>query len=731
MNTLPTSIVDLHTIPYDSTIVKLNINYNMVDNIVPGLIGINLRPHQQTVIRALIDIENKKVIKRKITKHRKSTISTYYSSAMVLSEPFGTGKTFEILALILLNKNPVCLPQYSSIGDILVKKEFIGDNALISCNLIVVGNSVVDQWAYQISTHTNLKMFIAVHYEHIIKLQKLIENGAINNYDVVILKNGAVTGKFDCCKKEFNSTINVVNKITGSRVWLRFILDDFDTSNTSAGAFAINALSTIYVSATQKRAMVDKAKYSSNNNLVKIINKATQIRVVGCVNDSILYSHFNVCNENKFVEQSSNVTIINQHKYVFANPDDNFIRLIGVVGDDMSNNLMEMLNGDAINTAAATVGIRTTSIADIFQRVLNNQYDDYIKNVNAKELTLKFKEYINELPPHEKVKQHSLNKLLPLKNKILSGELNMKSFKYHSLSLEAHINSIMEDFQSEITKVGLAIQRVIDNAKEGMCQICCEELQSIDTFIVKCCGIILCDQCGIKGNHFNTGYNRKDNQTSVVGKCANCHTSIRFDRDLIFLDKNFSIESLLNARGTETEPIIKEEIIEESEPDEIKNPKLRALLHIIKGKPVGSRQDCNIYIDKLLKGVRDIPPTESKNKTVVFASFKETICLIEKFFKEQNIDYIQLHGSASDLAKQIADFKKGPIGVLLINTTQHCAGINLEFCDNLVLFHHITDKNVIGQVVARGQRMLRKSNLQLHFLQYKNEELYTSKYNTH
>ena len=430
-----------------------------------------------------------------------------------------------------------------------------------------------------------------------------------------------------------------------------------------------------------------------------------------------LYSRF------KFVENSTNVTIVNQYKYVYKNPDDNFIRLIGAVGDEGAHAIMEMLNGDAINTAADTIGIHTNSIADIFQRVLDNKYDDYIKSGEILNVIKNVRAMLPDLPRHPMNKSHSVTKLTVLKSKIKSGTITLNQIKYYSGAFEEMVNELHRESVVKLEESGKSISRVIDNAKEGMCQICCMPLDSIDTFIVKCCGIILCADCGVLGTNLKQGYDRKENKNAVVGSCANCKAAINMQRDFIFLDKDFSIESIISAKGTETAPkIAPVEIVTDSE---IKNPKLRALLSIIKGEYIADKIPCDIKIERLLSGVRDIPAVGKK--VVVFASFNETLQLIENFLCEQGIDYLRLKGNNNEMAETIKLFRT-TANVLLINSSHHCAGINIEFCDHMVLFHHIMDSNVIGQVVARGQRMMRKSNLQLHFLQYKNEEYITGKH---
>jgi SNF2 family DNA or RNA helicase len=720
-------------------IIELNDKSPMVDANIDGLKDITLMLHQRTVVYSMLELENIRRVVIPADGRKQKEDKYYQSSALVLSEAFGSGKTYDILAMILLRPIPKAIPEIINVHsdthvyrhtktNVTIRKLYTSNNALIRPNLIVVGGSVLNQWMNVIKNHTNLKMFIISDCFAARTFNELIKNNKINHYDVVLAKNGYISAHLDGFDKEYNSIISVINKYTGNRCWSRVFYDDFDTIRIPPDAYAINALFTVYVSATEKRNSASTPK-PTGDNIIEYINSKSRIMLNGVANDNCLMKLFNVRNNKKFINESTSITRINQYRYVYKNPDDNFIRLIGALGDDNTNTLIEMLNGDAINTAADTVGIKTKSIADIFQRVLDNKYNDYIKAshiVNV--LNFVRTEVLSLLNPHPKGKQHPQTKLQKIRTYILnSKDINIDHIhnllKYHSGTLIELINALEIEAKKELEETGKAITRVMDNAKEGMCQICCAELNSIDTFIMKCCGIILCDACGVHGTHLKKGYDRKSNQTSVVGSCANCRASVRLDRDFIFLNKNFSLEDLLNAKGTETD-IIDDKPAPVSEPDkdEITNPKLNALLKIIRGEVPPNREKCDIKIERLLEGVKDIQTVGKK--VVVFAAFNETLHLIEEFLCAQGIDYLRLGGTHNEIERAVNTFRDS-INVLLINSRQQCAGLNLEFCDHMVLFHHITDKNVIGQVVARGQRMKRKSNLQLHFLQYNNEEYLT------
>lgn len=695
-------------------LITLNDDSPKVDMVVPGLRDIYLRPHQQTIVHAMLAYEDARAVRNK-------TGTILCSNVIVLGEYFGTGKTYEIIAMILLRAIPKPIPELIAYGQTFAYRTFTGDNALIKPNLVIVGSSVLNQWYDTITAHTNLNTFMVKGHHDLRRLHTMITTGEINSYDVLLVKNGQVAGNFadiTGCTKEQNNIISVLNDIMGNKCCSRAFLDDFDTINMPVKTVFPNALFTVLVSATKKNAhgrAEQKLARDFDEYMVMQSNKT--IYKVTCDQRSRLYGAFEIRNKQSFVEDSINVPIINQFKYVYVNPYDKMIGLIGTFGDVNNNTLMEMLNGGATRTAAKTIGIETTSIVDMFQKILDTKYTDYIKfgtTLDAIETTLKT---IAHLAPHP-MKIHSVKKLNSMRDDLRSGNvLTTGICKYSSEPLTEMIVTLRAETRERFNDVGKSIHRVIDNAKEGLCQICCSELQDSDTFIVKCCGIVLCSDCGIQGNSFKTGYNRKANRDDIVGSCANCKTKINF-RDLIFLNKEFSIETLLEAKGTETKRYVAEE--PPVPEDEITCPKLRAMLAIIRGDDIPERQKCNMQINKLLDGTRDVPPG-SMRKVVIFASFDETLTTIQDCLKSQGIRYIKMGGTHNEMHDAVQQFRT-QIDVMLINSQQHCAGVNLEFCNHMILYHHISDKNVIGQVVARGQRMLRRENLQLHFLRYVNED---------
>jgi len=709
---------------------------------------IELYPHQKTVLHALLDIENKRAKKVDITHDNISNTSAVVeTSAVVLSEPFGSGKTIEILALILAKPVPIAYPTHSN-GPLTrselnsvyrtnrapllftteITRTFAGSNSMIRPNLIVVGSSVLTQWETAIKEFTYLKYFIIGDYYKLREFYKLFQLGGINAYDVILLKNGNVTGNFILPGEEpdqFPSgrpLITVINKICAQYCWSRVIYDDFDTITINPGAVAINTLFTIYVSATNKRSGFYCKKSHTEFETVMDAIRCEGNRIIDATRDSVLFKYFNVRNTTRYVELSTSIPIVNGHKYVYANPDDNYMRLLGAMVDPEADEIMEMLNGDAIATAAGVLGIKTQSVADIFQKMLDKKYKAYIKDQKILEILAILIKKVEALDADPEGEVHSRACLDKYRAKVIRYET--PDLLYHSIQLERFVDDMIAEFELAKEQDGLAINRVIDNIKEGECQVCKIDLEDFDTFIVRCCGLIVCDECGIKGNQIQK--RRVGGGCAIYGYCANCKARVNPREDLIFVDQSFNIETLLTARGDEDEPMTDEEVEEQIEEPheimpEIKNPKLKALLAIVRGRRPENHSHAEIRIEHLLTGRVDNPPVDGvPPKVVVFAGFNETLTLVEDFLKEYEIGFLRLGGTFREKANTIEKFKSDGT-VLLINSQQNCAGLNIQFMTDLVFFHKIMDPAVEAQVAGRGQRIGRTCNLQIHYLAYDNE----------
>ena len=469
--------------------------------------------------------------------------------------------------------------------------------------------------------------------------------------------------------------------------------------------------------------------------------KETIPRIMHASNSNDLGTLFTVRSCERFLKKSMMMTSINYMQCVYANPDDNYMRMIGAIGDKEAHDLMEMLNGDAVVTAAAAVGMKATSIADIFKRVLDSKYDAYTSSKAMLDHLDKVQLIIEATNIHPAGTKHSTEAISAYRTAIKAGKT--PKFEYWSERLDDLIAEMIPEYKTIYDGAKTAIDRMMDNISEGGCQVCCMSTKDTPVFIVKCCGLVTCDRCGIRSNGVKFQYDWRTKKSHLFGTCANCRTQIVPQTDMILIDRKINIESLLLATGTETGNTIEGEEEEDDgeviyefgdeypeEDDDVsikieaeRNPKVKALLRIVRGEKPDDAKKINVDIPMLLPGTCSIPkPT--KRKTIVFASQDETLDNVETKLSEYNIQWLRLAGTAHMMHESLEKFRTGDYDVMLIASNRVCAGMNIEFATNLVFYHKLMDKNIEAQVVGRAQRIGRKCDLNVYYICYDNERGY-------
>ena len=719
-----------HTIPHElNKQVLLDESFAQCET-PSRLIGVELYEHQKTIVQALIDLENSRMlmlgydIKFNNISTKAPVVGT---SACVLSEQFGSGKTIELFALIAIQPIPKAFPSHmntlccrnltrygtKSGFQHEIIRTYTGPRALIRATFVIVGSSVLDQWRDAAATLTDFNVLVVADQRDLRAFVRLFAENKLNSYDIVLVKNGPISGNLGFLgaayeQKQTASMVDAMRDILINNCIARDIWDDFDTIKLAPRTQKFDSLFTIYVSATtRKNQPIGNESY---NSIEDMFTKCL-VSLSSVTYDDTLFSNFNVRCIPEYTERSTAITNINGWRYVYGNPDDNFIRLIGVIGDDATE-IAEMLNGGAYKTAAKQLNIEKTNGADIFRCVLDAQYDKYRHDLRVIAVVEKYKTTMATMPRDITI-VHTYADVEAARKALAAG---------HTPTL--------------LAKDGAAITRVIENVKGGACQICQLPLSESDTFLVRCCGLIMCDICGIEGSRFTKSYNIEAKNYEMKGRCANCRHEINMRADLMFIDKNTNIEALLNNYTCEdVEPVeTKEPVVEIAndlnnsndniaECDQLRprNPKLAALLDICNGIVPDSRESVPVNIPQLLRGTKDIfIDGNTTRKILVFANFDETLKLVEDMLVENGITFLRLQGTYREKAASVKSFREYGT-VMLINSSHSCAGLNIQFATDIVLFHKINDNNVAGQVVGRGQRVGRTCNLQLHSLLFHNE----------
>lgn len=699
--------------------VLLDDTFSRVDNI-PGL-KTPLYGHQKTIVRAMVDLENN----IEFDVHIDKKLYRVSVNAGILSEKVGSGKTFDILATILLNPKPIARPEVNSIAcskfpfpSLIYKKQF---KFTLNPTLIFVGSSVIRQWANTISTYTNLRTFVVYGIREFEKLINMIEDKTVNKFDIILIKNGIISRLVFPKNVKLMSNNNVTTPHMYSLIanikgicWPRVVIDDFDVIKLKSAFTSINATFTWYVSSTRKSMGIcmssDKTYYPNLSQLLIYGN----YQIGNIFNNQILYSICNVRNSLEFVQKSNKLPTPTFWAYKFKNPNAKLVNIIGALSQEMKE-VVEMINADAIETAAEHLGIKTTTTAGIFEKILGDQYQQVV-------FLTKIIKFINEQTEtaHERMPWN--------KNNGMYGIKKLENFEPITLQYPG-IDRFLEEqyikYSDEKNKATIRLNRIKDHIMEGECPICISELKTEcegKVVIFKCCSVIVCEKCC-----FDVIFKKRH---SAV--CANCRTGISL-KELIYINEELNLDRLIsdindgNIEQADIQSMQKKPIIKKHN-----YGKYDAIVDIIKGNPVPSKEKVKVNIPVLMTGPAVLP--EAKNKKVlVFANFDETLRKIQEKFSEEGIQYEQLGGEAakgetrklctnSYIADVVHRFQTSDKhNVLLINSIKYCAGLNLQVASDLIFSHLIIDENIEGQVAGRIMRLGRTTAVNFHYVLFDNE----------
>ena len=752
-------------------ILRLDETYAKVDT--PEGFKITLLPHQQVIIRAMQDLEQNRYIRVTGLQRNQMEIpdeGVIETCAGVLSDKLGSGKTYDILGLIahgknnripktsnisalplarrdrmvkMLHRNAYDLSNYDHIGcKTEVRRVY---NKFIPLTLIFVSKSVLLQWQKAINENTNLKVFMIenifsmkVFYRMLFKPNKNDNIQKLLTYDIILIKNGDISGLFE--PEELKEThlegvgvkkiLSVFGELFKDFCFERVVLDDFDTLGIPNNAFTIPALFTWFVSATKKAITSNNKEYESKT----IIDAVTNYRpaYTSVWKNRNLFTFFNISCDEKFVDNSTQASKVEFYSYQFHNPNEQYIGLLGAMGTADAHQIMEALNGDAINTAAGEVGIKSTSVADIFEKVLDNKWNIYKKNLEVEKYLIRVDGYLGELRPRDDDEGYSntvLDKFRKNLRKPGPFDVIISTIKYQDEGATGVFEEVRSANAASKEENGKAINRVKDNLKQGECPITCEPLANCSgVVIMKCCGVTISTEAASWSLklHSSGGIN------NVAGVCPHCRRQINFSQ-LILVDKELKFEDIINESIEVPEPL-PIEVSPDGEPVENEEfNKFSCITRIIQGldetdpEIIKVRVKREIKIPGMLVGNYDkgIAPV-SDRKVLVYASFGETLDLLTKRLIDKGISFLRVQGTTRQIEDMVSRYNlpnSNPesISVLLINGAQYCAGLNLQVTTDLIYTHKIIDHNVESQVAGRASRYGREHNLRIHYVLYDNE----------
>jgi len=226
------------------------------------------------------------------------------------------------------------------------------------------------------------------------------------------------------------------------------------------------------------------------------------------------------------------------------------------------------------------------------------------------------------------------------------------SLEYATPQAKEHALKSLQDKMASLEEQMKQMKERIENYKDEMCPICFDEPQQ--PTLTPCCSRIFCAGCIL------TSLTR---QTS----CPLCRANI----------------SASGLRGLATQA--KNEIIHPEKPNEPQTlKKTEQLLQLLKEKPNG--------------------------KFLVFSRYDNPFLQLTSEIEALNITVKQVKGNKDVIAATLNSFDQGKTRVLLLNSIEAGAGMNITAATDVVLFHAMTHEEE-KQILGRAYRLGRKEPL--------------------
>ncbi len=675
-------------------IFYLNENSAKIDR-VPGL-KTELFLHQKTIVARMIDLENNTIYKQNNIKCR--------TSIGILAEPMGSGKTIDILSIILLQPQP---RPYRIIGNIVGIAWFKKYKYILKPTLIFVGSSVLNQWLQSIKKFTDLKVLVVANLYDMETFLDIMYQNKLNEYDIVLAKVGKIIRIPIKYPHEFaHIQSNIYTLISGlyELCWSRVVIDDYDVINLPRQEIKANSIFSWYVSSTKQYNCPQKIQHEVRTT--EELFSRSSASVYNLTYRDSLYSNFVVKNECKFIESCNKLSTPLFFIHKVPNKNDKIIGAITNLDAPEFRKIAEMLNSDAVEDAAEKLGIKTYNVIDIFENIFGKHYFTFKQSITILS-------FIEQQIDDEK--NWELLPCPPEGEKYTKKELiNLTPINYNYNNMLAFLSKqrdIYKNIKNDSYKI---IERIKSNLKEGECPICSCDLEDEDIVIFKCCSSIICSGCC-----FNVIFKN----ISLPSKCANCRTKVDVKQVIFLSNLEFNCDKLVDELDEKkVDEIILEQKYIKEEPKTL-NGKLNAIIDIICSTHKGKR--CKVNIGHLMTGPFEAE-CSNKKKILIFGNYDSSLDELkhelDKIIKITEFKLLQLNGTYNNISKIVQEFNDAEKNCLLfINSMKNCAGLNLQTATELIFIHRIMDIDIESQVIGRAQRLFRTSRLQVHFVVYENE----------
>jgi hypothetical protein len=719
----------------------------------PGFKG-RLFPPQATVLWAMIALERSPVL----TLGARRTAQT--RCGRVNAAP-AFGKTVLALALVCAQPAPTKLPEMAPLSTIAIAGgASAGVNRAVAnstpgaaydagcagfmpeltvryerwlpATMVVAANNVISQWENETRRFTDKRFFTVENVRTLREFETLFRAGGLNAYDLVFVKAGRVTARYRVDgeppdERANRSLLGAVAAVLEGVPVARLIVDDYDTLKLAGDDCTLPAFFTWFISATRRRTAARVLAPPHCGDVAEYLRAVTcgAFPILGAALDDVLNGTFSLNCEPRYVaDHISSCVVAYRRIRVRGGRAAVVLRALGVAED-----VIEMVNADAVGTAAAALGVAATGVGDVIRRVVGRELGRLRAALRIRGAVRAAREAIAGLHGPKTTDPDVVKELRDVIKDGGDVGAALAAVTGGSPALTEMLDKLAARADEDYARHGATLSRMRDNVREGICQCCTVPFDrgSPAYVLAGCCQIIVCEDC--ISRPVGAGALRE-----FLPRCPNCARAVRPSRDLVRAGGELDLERALADETAAVEEAAADEpaapvavpvvaapepavapVAAEPENADRMEPKERALVTLIRGGAVDCLADEVVapYVHGMLEGRRDSPwPAALPKKYIVFTMHPESTRNLQRALDAAGIRYVNLRGSRDNKDQAVAALR-GDVHVLLVTAAKDCAGLNLPFASTCVFYHRVLDRNVETQVAARGQRLGRLHNYEV------------------
>lgn len=698
-----------------------------------------------------------------------------------LTEPFGSGKTFIILALItrvpIPPPAPVFLYTRMHHGPFAMLEPDRA-NQIVRPTAIVVARSVYAQWARNIETYTSLRAYEARDKISTRRLIGMLLSGAINDYDVVLIKRGKTAAVAAATRARDDAPRELCEMITrGSAplIWARVVYDDVDLIANSG---CMRAISSIFVTGAtdfewtqreHRRAKLTARECAERARASEIAQDLPRVSHIfsNARSDAHRKIWAQMGHSPHAIARDHGVYAMQWLRCEIANGEIHRASRLIANADADSEELLRMINSDSMTSAARLLGISVATPSAMFASVLGAQREEYATlraradifarldaigergRVELRAIIAGSREGAPQgsaIIAEPRSAEEAAAPLVPRVAAAAGIDCAIIAIAGRAVRDGAGVDPLFDAnavimagddenararaaVRDAIARLDRSFERIRENMAEQTCQICyfaLNEGDDIHVAIMRCCGFIMCSQCCARASRFAR------QGSDIIGHCAQCRSAINIARDVIFVENGSSADDLMrlardegcSERAVAHPPPARDSIDEVAVAVAARiTTKTEYIVALVSGKTIGAcvrvREMAAPTVPGVMNGTQMVggAPSIADRRFIICADFDEMIEDLAVALGEAAIPFAALNGTAREFASTIASFAGGDARVLIVNTRALFAGVDLQMATDMIIVDAERTAN-LGQIVGRAQRLGRTCSLVVHYLEY-------------